>query len=108
MEAPYQSLLASFPEDDHILENPKLTRLFDILVRKGDFKSAEGIIEEMLEERKNGLMSESWANLPTIAKWDPLIQKSGTTSPCSRRDHSLCSDGYEIFLFGGSKLSRHL
>jgi len=103
LDVPFNSLmqaLKAMPDQpEHILEHPILTRLFDALVKKGDFQAGEAIIDELVT---NDMMSqEAWRS--HTCKLQTLEVTSPSTIPESRDGPGTAIRDNSVYVFGGRK-----
>jgi hypothetical protein len=106
LDGPFNSLiqaLSVLPEQpEHILEHPILTRLFDTLVRKGDFQESETIVGEIIAAH----MVHKRALRPTSCKLRTFNAQGSRSIPCTRSDFGAAKHGDRIYLYGGSEYLR--
>ena len=105
LDTPFDSLmqsLSTMPDrPEHILEHPILSRLFDALVKAGDFQAGEAIIDELVT---NDMMSqEAWRS--QTCKLRTLEVPSSSMTPESRDGPGTAMRDDSIYMFGGRESS---
>lgn len=83
------------------MEHPVATELYHNLVRLGDYKRVERLLEDALDQ---GLSDDYMATQPCFSKWKEIQPESSEANwPPSRGGHQVCVDpiNQTIYLFGG-------
>ena len=92
----FDALMAEMDEPEEFLENPVVTKLYDLIVTKGEYTEAQRLIE-------SAELSMCFTDQPSRqGHWEKFEPKKPYDPwPCARGGHQMVFAGAKCYLFGG-------